>query len=265
MTTIAHLLGQDALSDAIAMATETVKSQPDNAQARGQLAELCLIAGDLERADTHAKLAGRLDAQETVRFGLFRQTIHGMWARQAWWQDGAVPEFPMGQTPRDEVALRLNVALKAGDGDEAKAALDELERLRGEQPTVWNGNPVSDLRDLDDRLPHALEAITSGGHYLWIDFTCIAEVEFTVPQRPVDLVCRKARVTLRDDSAADLLVPAVYPGGTEPQHMLARQTDFVEAAGGLTLALGQRAYLAGDTMTTLLEAKTITFPEGRDG
>lgn len=257
--TIAQLIGSNALENATRQAVEAVKANPDDAGARGQLAELCLLSGDLERADTHAKMAGRLDPGQTVGFGIFRQYLRGLHARAAWWESGALPEFPMGQTLADEAALKLNVALRAGDGAAARAALEEVEALRGTAPAVWNGREVADLRDLDDRLPHALEAVTQGGNYLWIDFSRIAQVEFEAPRRPVDLACRKARLSLRDGSAADLLLPAIYPGAAIPTHQLARQTDFSDGPEGLCFAHGQRAFLAGEEVVGLLDAQTLVF------
>jgi type VI secretion system protein ImpE len=256
---ISVLLSEGALDAAVAAAATAVTAKPQDGQMRVLLAELCVLAGDLQRAETHAKVASRLSPDEAVGFGVFRQHLRGLHARNQWWQAGAVPTFPAGATQLDELALKLNVALLAGDSHSARAALDSLDEARGARPAHWNGTPVDDLRDLDDRLPHAVEAVTAGGSYLWLDMALIGDITFQPVQRPLDLGYRRARVTLTDGAAADLLIPATYHGSAAPEYLLARQTDFEEQPGGLTTAKGQRAYLAGDDMVGLLDAETILF------
>ena len=261
---ISALLDKDELGAAITAATQAVKTNPQDVQARGLLAELSVLAGDLDRAEAQAKLAARLAPGDAVGLGLFRQYLRGLHAREQWWTAGAVPAFPGGMTKCDRLALKLNVALRAEGFAVARAALDELEEARGARPALWNGNPIDDLRDLDDRLPHAFEAVTAGGNYLWLDFALVSEVIFQAPNRLLDLAFRRAHVTLRDGSAADLLIPATYPSPMDDAHRLARRTDFVELSEGLTIARGQRAFLAGNTLAGLLEAATIRLTGGSD-
>ena len=92
--TIAGLLANDDLDAGIASAAGAVKNRPQDPKARMVLAELCVLAGDLERAETHAKLAARAAPDDAVGLGVFRQHLRGLHARDQWWQDGAVPAFP---------------------------------------------------------------------------------------------------------------------------------------------------------------------------
>ncbi|MFV0474090.1 MAG: type VI secretion system accessory protein TagJ [Pikeienuella sp.] len=262
--TIGDRLANDDLDGALAAAAARVKAAPQDAPARLLMAMASAVDGDLDKAETHAKLASRISPADSVGIGVFRSHLRGLYARDQWWSEGAAPEFPMGMTICDELALKLNVALRAGDAAAAAAALEELEGARGQRPAIWNGNPVEDLRDLDDRLPHAFEIVTGGGAYLWLDFSLVREMAFQPPSSLFDLACRRARVTLTDDSAADVLVMAACPGAMDAAHKLARRTDFEEVAGGLTIAKGQRAYLAGDDMVGLLAAETIRFEGGGD-
>lgn len=258
-TTVAEHIDSDDLDGALAAAAARVKAAPQDASARLLLAMASAVAGDLDKADAHAKLAARIAPADSVGIGVFRAHLRGLYARAQWWQEGAAPEFPMGMTVCDEHAIGLNVALRAGDAAAAVAALAELEAARGQVPALWNGRPVEDFRDLDDRLPHAFEIVTAGGSYLWLDFTLVREIAFEPPTSLFDLAYRRARVVLRDESAADVLVAAICPGAEEPAHRLARRTDFEAVADGLTIAKGQRAYLAGDDMVGLMAAETIRF------
>ncbi|MFV0491053.1 MAG: type VI secretion system accessory protein TagJ [Pseudorhodobacter sp.] len=262
--TLNELLDRNALDEAIRAATEQVKLRARDLGVRLQLAELCVISGDLERAETHAKLSSTLSPDDVVGLGVFRQHLRGMHARAEWWQKGAMPTFPMGPTQCDSIALKLNIALREGDGDGAKAALDALEAARGEYSGIWNGIAAEDIRDLDDRIPHAFEAITAGGNYLWLDMSIVTEISFQPIRRPIDLAYRRARVTLKDGAGADLLLPNIYWDTDDDMGKLARNTSFEPLPGGLMTGRGQRAYLVGEDMKPALEAETLVFASGKD-
>ncbi|MFP7674519.1 type VI secretion system accessory protein TagJ [Marivita sp. S0852] len=256
---IATALASDAPDTARDMATARVKSHPTDANARMFLAELCVIEGNLDRAETQARLAATAAPEAAVGISVFRQHLRGLHARQEWWHTGAMPTFPNGPSDLSTLALRLNVALRDGCGDAARAALDALDDARGLQCATWNGTPVEDFRDLDDRLPHAIEAITGGGNYLWLDFDTIADLTFQPATRPLDAILRRARVSLHDGSVADIRMPALYPDPQTPAESLGRSTDFQELPGGLIAARGLRSWLVGDDVQTCHDAQTITF------
>lgn len=260
---VKDLLNSDALEDAEAAAIADVKARPQDADARVLLAALSVLQGDLKRAETHATMAARLSPDDAVGLGLFRQHLRGLLAREAWWRDGAAPVFPGGPTVADQAAVALNVALRDGDAAATETALEAVEAARGTHPGGWNGQPVEDLRELDDRMPHAVEAVTAGGNYLWIDMARIASIGFRPVASPLDLALRPARVLLTDGAEADLALPAIYPGPATPAQRLGRETDFIETCG-LMIGQGQRAWLAGDDMQGFLSAQEITF-EVRDG
>ena len=224
------------------------------------LAELCVLAGDLGRAETHARLATTADPGRATGLSLFRQHLRGLHARAAWWDEGAVPDLPHGPSELDRMAMAVGVALRAGEGAAAREALDALDEARGPRPMLWDGVEADDLRDLDDRLPHALEAVTSGGRYLWLGLDRLAEVAFEPPRRPVDLALRRARVRLHDGSEADLLICAVAPGPATDAERLGRETGFAELPGGLSAVRGQKAFLVGEELRGLLEAEAIAAP-----
>jgi type VI secretion system protein ImpE len=257
MTAVARALEACDLTAAREAASADVKARPRSADARMLLAELCVLSGDLDRAETHARLAATAEPRRATALSVFRQHLRGLHARAAWWEKGAVPDLPGGPTELDGHALALNVALREGDGAAAGAALRALEEVRGARPGLWNGVPTDDLRDLDDRLPHALEAVTSGGRYLWLGLDRIAGVTFVPPARPLDLALRRARVTLHVGSEADVLVCAVAPGAATDAERLARTTEFEERPGGIVATRGQKALLVGEEMRGLLEAETM--------
>lgn len=261
---ITAALNDDRLSDAVTLAAAAVKASPQDVTARQLLAALAVLSGDLARAEAQASMAARLAPADAVSFGLFRQHLRGLHARRAWWQDSALPAFPGGASEADRAAIALNVALRAGDGAAVAQTSKALEALRGTRPGHWNGVAVDDLRDLDDRLPHAVEAVSAGGNYLWIDMAKIARITLRPVASPLDLALRPARVGLTDGAEADLMLPAIYPAPDTAARQLGRETDFIESHG-VMIGQGQRAWLVGDDMQGFLGAELISFDDNSGG
>lgn len=260
--TVADLVNEDRLEDAAQQAVARVKDDPKAADARVALTQLLAITGDLERAETHARMAQQLAPKAAMQVAQLRQYLRAMHARAQWWGAGAVPDMPLGPTAADRAALELNIALGAGQEAEISAAAEMLDRAADSVKGTLNGAPFDGFRDLDDRLPHALEALTPGGHYLWLDFSKVVEVVLAPLASMLDLVARPARVTLTDGSAADLRLPATYDMPRSPQETLARSTDFAPLSGGLTRAYGQRAFLAGEEIIALHDIEKLTLTHG---
>jgi type VI secretion system protein ImpE len=255
-------IAADDLSAAIATAAAAVKSRPTDAALRMLLAELSVLDGDLNRAEAQARLAATHAPDLIAGLSVFRQHLRGLDARRAWWMDGAVPGFPTGPSELDRLALEVNVAFGNGDGAAARAALDRLEDARGTVPVIWDGAHEEDWRDLDDRLPHALEVVTAGGNYLWIGLDRVASIRAAPPVRPLDLALRPVRLALRDGSEADLLLCAVAPGPATGAEALGRVTEFDALPGGLTATRGQKAMLVGEGMRGALEFALVERPGG---
>src|SRR5215212_6105393 len=87
------------LRDAVAAAGEEVKKKPTDPLARGFLCEMLLIAGELERADTHLQVLAQQDAGAAPQLSVFRQLIRAEQARRQFYSDGRVPEFLGEPTP----------------------------------------------------------------------------------------------------------------------------------------------------------------------
>jgi type VI secretion system protein ImpE len=255
---IARLLADDALTDALEAAKAHLKTNPSDKEARHIYIDLLIVQGDYERADAQSALAMTLTGEDLVGFALLRNQLRGMAARDAWFTTGAVPEFPQGPSELDKATLKLNIAHRSALREESTAALSALEQVRGERPMVWNGKSVADFRDLDDRIPHAFEVIMSGGAYLWIDFAKIASVALEPIARPRDLAFRRAELALIDGATASVLLPAIYHGSSGNERLLlGRETRWVDEDTGITTGRGQRCFLAGDDFISFHEAETI--------
>ena len=255
---IAQSLSDNALDEALDEVKAYLKAKPSDQEARHLYIDLLVLAGEYERADNQCSLAATLTPDATMGFALLRNELRAMAARDAWFVSGAVPEFPQGPSELDKLALRLGIADRDGNANDAKAALDALETVRGERPLIWNGKAISDFRDLDDRIPHALEVIMTGGAYLWIDFAKISAVSIEPIARPRDLAFRRAELSLIDGAAASVLLPAVYHGtGKDAALRLGRETEWVEEKSGITTGRGQRCFLAGDELVSFHDTQSL--------
>ncbi|MER0237076.1 type VI secretion system accessory protein TagJ [Fulvimarina sp. MAC8] len=255
---ISELLAEDRLGEAVNRTSERVRAVPSDSSARGLLIDLLVLDRDYERADKQCSLAAKLSSEDAVGFSRLRSELRGLEAREAFFESGAVPSFPGLPSECDSAALRLSVAEREGNREEATAALATLEEARGQRPFLINGNAAEDWRDLDDRIPHVLEAITSSGAYLWVDYARIASVTFSSSKRPRDLALRPARLELLDGSVGEVLVPALYPGAAASEAMkLGRETIWEETASGITIGRGQRCFLAGEALAAIHDVAAI--------
>lgn len=255
---IARLLSENALDEALDAAKAHLKAKPSDQDARNLYIDLLVLAGDYERADNQCGLAVTFAPDATMGFALLRNELRGMAARNAWYETGAVPEFPQGPSELDKLAVKVGIAHREGNGEEAVAELQRLEELRGERAIIMNGKRIDDFRDLDDRTPHALEVIMTGGAYLWIDFAKIAELTIEPIARPRDLAFRRAELSLIDGAVAPVLLPAIYHGtGTDDRLRLGRETEWVEEPTGITTGRGQRSFLAGDDLASFHDTESL--------
>ncbi|MDP9837050.1 type VI secretion system protein ImpE [Neorhizobium huautlense] len=255
---IARLLSENALDEALDAAKAHLKAKPSDQDARNLYIDLLVLAGDYERADNQCGLAVTFAPDATMGFALLRNELRGMAARNAWYETSAVPEFPQGPSELDKLAVKVGIAHREGNGEEAVAELQRLEELRGERAIIMNGKRIDDFRDLDDRTPHALEVIMTGGAYLWIDFAKIAELTIEPIARPRDLAFRRAELSLIDGAVAPVLLPAIYHGtGTDDRLRLGRETEWVEEPTGITTGRGQRSFLAGDDLASFHDTESL--------
>ena len=255
---IAQSLSDNALDDALDLAKARLKSNPSDKEARHLYIDLLVLAGDYERADNQCSLAVTFAPDATMGFTLLRNELRGMAARDAWYQSGAVPEFPHGPSDLDKLGVKLGIAHRLSDAGDTQAALAALDAARGERSMLWNGKRVSDFRDLDDRTPHALEVIMTGGAYLWIDFAKIAALTVEPIARPRDLAFRRAELSLIDGAIAHVLLPAIYHGTTSDAVLkLGRETDWVDEPTGITTGRGQRCFLASDDLVSFHDTESL--------
>jgi type VI secretion system protein ImpE len=251
------------LTEAVAGLTQEVKRRPTDVQARTFLAELLCFTGAFDRADKHLEIVADQESARAVAIAQFRQLLRAEVARHQTFEEGRLPQFLAPPPPHIEKALRALAALRAGAGDEATGLLAEAEALRPSVPGLCDGQPFDDLRDADDITAGVIEVLTVTGHYHWIPLTDVVEIAFQPPQRPRDLLWRRARLSVRSGPDGEIFIPVLYPtipADADDGVRLGHITRWTEPACGPVRGIGQRLFLAGERDLAITDIGTLRFP-----
>ncbi len=255
------------LQGAIAAATDEVKRHPAETSPRALLAELLCFTGDLQRADKHLDAIGLQEPQSMLGVAVLRQLVRAEMARREFYQQGRAPEFLEPPPPHVRLALEASIAIREGNLAEATAKLEEAERLRPRLPGKAGDKQFDDFRDVDDLTATFFEVFTSNGKYYWIPNERVESIEFHAPERPHDLLWRRAHMIVSDGPDGEVTIPAIYYGShadPEDRVKLGRVTEWRGDGGAPVRGFGQRLYLMGDEAQSILEIKEITFHHGQD-
>jgi len=260
--TPSELLEAGQLQAAIAAAVELVKNRPTDIESRGFLVQLLCFSGDLERADKQLDTLSHQSPETAVGVALLRQLVRGEQARNQVFTSGRVPEFL--DNPPNYLQLHLKAAIALREQDNI-AATEHLRAAEAETPAVsgtCNGRPFQGQRDLDDLTACFAEVLTSNGKYYWIPFARIESIEFHPPERPLDLLWRRAHMIVRGGPDGEVYLPTIYQGTTDQadeQLQLGRATDWIDEDQAAVRGLGQRMLLFGDQEHPLLELQQVEF------
>lgn len=256
---LADLLGAGKLDAAVDAASREVKARPADASARLVLAELLILQGAPDRAEAQLQVAAEHAPAEAPAIALLRHLLRGAVARVAWYETGAVPDFIDGPTPRQAEAMRLALAVRAGDAEAAAIARENLEAMPPVRARIDSG-PAEETRDVCDLSQAGLEVLTLAGRYLWLAPERVESLTFAAPKRPRDLLWRRCETRLRDGREATFLVLAQYhdPDASEAER-LARETAWIDAPGGAVRGRGQRVWLVGEAARDLLTIERVAF------
>jgi type VI secretion system protein ImpE len=255
---IAAMLSEGRLADAIIHMTGKLRSAPTDSVSRATLAELLCLAGAFERAEAQLAILVHQTTDRAVAIARMRHLIRAAVAREAWYNDAAIPSLLGEPTPIHRSALELALAMRADDAATVARLLAAAEDNRPNVGGIVDGVAFDDMRDGDDRSAWFLDVLTHDGNYLWVAPDTVASIVFTPPRRPIDLLWREARMTLHDGRVADVVAPAQYvdPAAREA-HRLAQATDWREVPGGAVCGTGQRMFLLGDEDRPILEITEI--------
>jgi type VI secretion system protein ImpE len=255
---ISERLGSADIDGAVAIALEQVKSAPKDEDARRLFIDLLIVQGDYERADKQADILSNTAGALTLGLSLLRGRLRAAKARELWFLEGAVPSFPDGPTERDAMAMQLAISMRGGNTDEIKRDLDLLAGTSQTSSMTVNDASSVELRDADDRIPHAVEVLCSNGSYMWVDFDRIEKLDFAPVKSVRDLTWRPANLVLAGGSETDVVICNTYFAAEQTaEERLSRTTDWEEAKGGVITGRGQKTYLAGDDAVYALDLNLL--------
>jgi type VI secretion system protein ImpE len=163
--------------------------------------------------------------------------------------------------------MEAAVTLREGNVADAVRLATEAEANRPTASGQMGDKPFDDFRDLDDLINGVLEVLTSDGRYYWISIERIARIEFHQPQRPRDLIWRRASTIVTDGPEGEVFVPALYVTPTnvevDDRTRLGRATRWIGDDKAPVRGLGQRTFLFGNEDIPIMQIETIEFAAGR--
>lgn len=256
------------LDEAVKAASEEVKKHPADTSRRGFLCELLCFAGDMERADKQLDAMGQQDPQTTVGISMIRQLIRAEQARQQFFGEGRVPALLDKPSEALRLHLEASICVREGNLGEAAGLLAQAEEARSKKSGVCDGQPFEDFRDLDDLTACFFEVLTSTGKYFWIPIERVEIIEFRPPERPRDLLWRRAHMVVNGGPDGEVFLPALYAGSHQEDDdriRLGRYTDWRGGDGEPVRGFGQRTFLIGEEARAILELKELTINDPAPG
>ena len=259
--TVKDLIASGKLYDAVALLTAEVQKNPQDISQRNILWELLCIAGEWERADQQLDILALQDTAMLMRTKLYRWLIRAEQSRWDCFNQGALPEFIHGPTPVEQNILKALIERRSGNMEKAAKILEETNAIAPLIEGKCNNKDFSEFRDGDDWCAFFLEALTSQGQYYWIPWQEIAELKVDAPKYPIDLIWRKAYLSLNAGIDGEVYLPTIYidtPKERETAKM-GYQTDWIIKNNQPVSGIGQRIFMAGQDEIPIMEIEQITI------
>lgn len=255
------LYSSGRLADAATAAISVVKGKPADVGARLFLAELLCFQGDWERAEKQLDAAAKQSQDDGFLALLIRQLIRGEILREQVFSEGRSPQL-VGELPMD-AKLQLEICTELRLHQNAAELVEKAQEAREPIAGHCNDQPFDDIRDLDDRMAGILEVITATGKYYWVPSKSVKTLEFAKPERPVDLIWRKASIDVENGPEGEVFIPVRYPcpnaEGWDDQLRLGRATSWAGETTGAVIGLGQKMFLLGEEAKSMLEIDRIVI------
>jgi type VI secretion system protein ImpE len=250
------------LADAVAAANAAVRKAPADLAPRVLLAELLLFTGNLERTDVILDAGSVIDPQAAVVIAEFRQLLRADMARRQQRRDGRLPEFLGEPTASLAMLLQAGIAQRAANPAETASLAAQAEALRPHVSGTVDGVAFDDFRDADDLHAGYFEVLTTTGKYFWIPTERVESISFDKPKRARDLYWRRVTMSVRGGPDGVVYLPVIYGSDAATvtdELRLGRATDWIEGAEGPVLGVGQRMFLAGQDLVSMMDISEIVF------
>ncbi|MCF6263453.1 MAG: virulence protein SciE type [Xanthomonadales bacterium] len=262
MTSAESLLQQGKVNTALRALTEEVKAHPADSPKRVFIFQLLIILGQWERAKIQLELAGQLDSSVAPLVQVYTDVINCELHRQAVFSGKSKPLI--FSEPEEWMALLVeaqqafahgNIATYARLNAQAFAQADTRSGKINDEPFAW-------VADADQRLGPVFEIIFNG-HYYWVPFSCVRSLHTEQPADLRDLVWQPAEMVLTNGGKHIVMIPSRYPDidGVTENHLLARNTDWIEQGDEVYTGIGQRQFTTDQKDYPFLEVRSIEFDD----
>ncbi|MDA7418760.1 type VI secretion system accessory protein TagJ [Xenophilus arseniciresistens] len=261
MSKAAELLQQSDPVAALKALTEEVRAKPADSKLRVFMAQLLCVLGQWERALNQLSVAAELDALAVPMKQMYGEAIRCESLRGEVFAGKRTPMI-FGQ-PEPWLALLVESLLRHGAG-EPQAAEQLRARAFDEAPATSghiDGAPFEWLADADMRLGPVLEAYINGRYY-WVPFSRLSQVKMEAPEDLRDAVWMPAHLQFANGGEALALIPTRYEGtlaSGDGALLLARKTEWEEAAPEVWTGLGQRVFSSDQGEHALMDVREIAF------
>jgi len=272
MHSFSQLMDGQSLAEALSAVENRIRAEPANADHRAALVQLLCLNGQWPRAQAQLKswLALKPQAQPTVT--LLEQCIAAEITRAAVFAGEAEPRLPGEGAQWVNQLQQALVAERQGESQRAaalrEAALDSapLSQARLYLQDDEQGQAVEWLTDGDGRLGPVCEMAVNG-HYYWLPFSLISEMQFQPPASVTDLVWRHTLVRLVDGSEQVCQIPLRYPFDAQASDAvrLAKVTEWHSEDDLTFIGSGQKAWLDEEQQFPLLNLTRLVFGEAESG
>jgi len=245
------------LDKALALSEAAVRESPSCPQTREMLADVLMVRGEYERAETHLNAVLRFDPSRQREVDSLLQLLRAECDRQQVFHDGRSPQFLV--PPDEPTRMRLGALAhhRAGNASECNRMLAEAAALDPVRLASIDGAPEAALLDWDSRFGANIEALTATGRYYWIPLALVQSIEFAPVRSLRDLAWRSAVVMLgapagpaAESNAIFIFMPTRYPGSESSTDGLLRAgcaTEWTEPCDGVGIGLGQRMFVCGES------------------
>lgn len=242
---ISELLKEGRLTDAIAVSAESVKKNPNDEDTRILFIELLCINNEFERADQQLTTLIALKPALSLPMSTWRQLVHAAQKRHDVFALNEKPDLIESPTQSITLSLDLLVALKANDSKRVSQCLKGIDRESQKNQFSINQSQPFLFRDCDDVTANIFEVLATNGKYFWIDFNQVIEINIHKPERLLEVLWRKATISLTNGTEGEVYLPAIYPTISDELSALGRKTDW-EQEGDIFRGIGLRTWLSGD-------------------
>ncbi len=247
------------LVEALAALQAEVKKRPADPKLRVFLFQTLAVVGQLERALTQLEVVSDLEPAAVAMQQTYREIVRCELLRREVFAGRQAPLI-FGE-PAEWMALLLRAVQLCGEG-KFEEARPLRERAFEEAPATVgsiDGQAFAWIADADGRLGPMLEAIMNGKYY-WIPFARLAEIQIEKPTDLRDVAWTPATLTFSNGGQTVAFIPTRYPGSegsSDPRVVMARSTEWSQAAGDLALGLGQRLLATDQGDFPLMDVRLV--------